>query len=470
MLQRNALASFALNEKTYWYYLIALMVLAALLRFWNLGGIPGLVFDEVYFSKYAHNFLTGTEYFDTHPPLSKYLIAIGIWLHNHLPWNGDPSLYEVEITELSAWSWRWLNAVAGVVVVAVVARLAWYLFPSLSLSLVLAFFVATDGGFLVESRFGLNNIYLVGFGACGLMFLAKHFREAQAPRAWTLILAGLFLGLSYSIKWNGLGFSLAAWMLVFPLVLLLWLNRIWAHPLLQLNAHFPKHPVLPYPLWIYLLCLVAIPALVYCVLWQPHLWVYEKFGFFDMQKQIFGYHSGPVGIDEHPYCSTWNQWPFILRPVGYYFFSEKGGPNPYFVDVHHFGNPVLFWLAALAMAAITVHLLINALLWYRYGTRSSGLLYQALVVAGFAANWLPWTLVTRCLYQYHFMAASLFAFMALAWYVALSLRAPRWYWRLPGIAALLLIAAGVVYWLPIQLGIPISPESFYNRMWLRSWI
>ena len=32
------------------------------------------------------------------------------------------------------------------------------------------------------------------------------------------------------------------------------------------------------------------------------------------------------------------------------------------------------------------------------------------------------------------------------------------------------IAGGFIYWLPIQLGIPISAEGFYDRMWFTRWI
>ena len=37
-----------------------------------------------------------------------------------------------------------------------------------------------------------------------------------------------------------------------------------------------------------------------------------------------------------------------------------------------------------------------------------------------------------------------------------------------GVLALVIISS--IYWLPIQLGIPISSESFYSRMWFSSWI
>jgi dolichyl-phosphate-mannose--protein O-mannosyl transferase len=37
-----------------------------------------LVFDEVYYAKFAKDYLTKTPFFNPHPPLSQYIIAIGI--------------------------------------------------------------------------------------------------------------------------------------------------------------------------------------------------------------------------------------------------------------------------------------------------------------------------------------------------------------------------------------------------------
>ena len=48
------------------------------LRFWKLERFNTLVFDEVYYAKFANDYLTKTPFFNAHPPLSQYIIAIGI--------------------------------------------------------------------------------------------------------------------------------------------------------------------------------------------------------------------------------------------------------------------------------------------------------------------------------------------------------------------------------------------------------
>jgi dolichyl-phosphate-mannose--protein O-mannosyl transferase len=39
-----------------------------------------------------------------------------------------------------------------------------------------------------------------------------------------------------------------------------------------------------------------------------------------------------------------------------------------------------------------------------------------------------------------------------------------------GVTALFLILLGFVFWMPIFLGLPLSPEAWQSRMWLPSWI
>ena len=57
------------NQPVYGVMAIALVAFAT--RFWNLGGTADIVFDEVYYPKFAQNYLLGQPLFDAHPPLAK---------------------------------------------------------------------------------------------------------------------------------------------------------------------------------------------------------------------------------------------------------------------------------------------------------------------------------------------------------------------------------------------------------------
>lgn len=535
-----------MSKKTYWVILAFIGVVAAVLRLWHLGELQQLVFDEVYFSKYGHNYLTGTTFFDVHPPLSKYFIGMGIWIHNHLPWINDPAYDHAELTQLSAWSWRWLNAVTGTALCFVVARMSLYLHPSRALSLIIAALIATEGTFIVESRFGLNNVYIVLFGAFAILYFAKAFQQPAKYRI-NLILCGTFLGCALSVKWNGLGYALAIWGLLIAPIAIRYINNFATDPSLDMRTHERSSLFTGAKVWEYPLYLLILPLILYFIIWQPHLSMFNDYDFVEMQKQILGYHSNSVTADQHPYCSRWYSWPLNLRPIGYYFNAGDPAPDAaspsyifsiafwfwfgllsaialvpvwlqkacewrstkifpkillvpfaavtgifiaglifrggwsitdevtnasiqHFADIHLFANPILFWLAAVAMAAMMVVWIVNLMRWFRSGKIPEGLLFQSIVVFCFCANWLPWTIVTRCLFQYHFMPASLLSLCALAWFIYKGFSANNQLIKSATALVSAAIAAGFIYWLPFQLGFTLSPNSFYARMWLQSWI
>lgn len=460
-----------MTKKAYFITLSIIILIAAALRFWNIGGLQQLVFDEVFFPKYGHNYLTSTYYFDVHPPLSKYLIGVGIWLYNIMPWVSDPAYNTVNIEQLNAVSWRWMNAVIGTAVCFVGARLSLYLHPSRLLSLLIAAFLATDGTLLIESRFGLNNIYIVFFGLCAVLFLARAYHGNTHRKS--LILCGVFLGLSLSVKWNGLGYSLLAWTILIAPPLLLLISRLFKQkPAVDFEHHSKNTLLSSIPLWELGLYLFVIPFVVYFIVWQPHLMMFDKHNFIEMQKQILGFHSNSA-TDDHPYCSKWYQWPLQIRPMGYYFTTftnNEDSTKQIFIDQHFLGNPILFWFSFAAVIALAINLKIKCISWYKTKDIPEGLLFQSVVVIGFFGNWLPWVIVSRCTFQYLYMPASVFSFMATAWYIYKGFNAKSLWIRRITWVAIACIVCGFLYWLPVQIGIPISRDGFYSRMWLNSWI
>jgi dolichyl-phosphate-mannose--protein O-mannosyl transferase len=68
------------------------------------------------------------------------------------------------------------------------------------------------------------------------------------------------------------------------------------------------------------------------------------------------------------------------------------------------------------------------------------------------------------------MPSVAFGFFACAFGLDYALSHPQRCWRLAGVAALAAIVAAFIFWLPLALGLPISNEGFYSRMWFNSWI
>ncbi|WP_448534035.1 phospholipid carrier-dependent glycosyltransferase [Parathermosynechococcus lividus] len=402
-------------------------------RLWGLGRFNTLVFDEVYFARFARNYLAGEPFFDAHPPFGKYLIALGIWLAGGF----------------QPWGYRWLNAVVGSLIPVAVALLAYLITRRQRVGLMAGTFVALDGFFLVESRYALINVYLVFLGVVAQVVWL--WGQRWKARRWLALMGtGVALGACVAVKWSGLGFLLGLW--------LVWGVQRWWMPQRQ-QCYTAMEMVLILPLVVFT---------VYSLLWLPHLAFHPHSNLWQVHVEMFNYHRS-VASTAHPYCAPWWSWPLLLRPLSYFFqrvqtLSEAvpviGPPLPmadtaWVYVVHAMFNPPLLWLSTLAMLAIIP-----------LAKRSP---VGQFLLLNYAANFLPWVLVGRCLFLYHYLPAALYSFIALAVIWDWAWRSPPW-GRALSVVVLLLIVSGFLYWLPVYWGLPLTPQQFFQRMWWRSWV
>ncbi|MEC4893610.1 MAG: phospholipid carrier-dependent glycosyltransferase [Oscillatoria sp. PMC 1051.18] len=490
--------------------LVGIWVISLILRFWGLERFNTLVFDEVYYAKFANKYLIGEDFFNAHPPLSQYIIAIGIWIGSHLPF-GQDRINGFTGSLRSTFSYRWLNAFIGSFLPLIVAAIAYQLTSRRSYSLIAAIFATVDGLFLVESRYALNNIYLVGFGLLGQLFLLLALKKPPYQRRNQLAIAGIFFGASAAIKWNGLGFLLGVYLIwLIPGIIAAiasirfdnifsyheqvsstrkknflkkWQRRVKSFSKSHLSSTAIAN-LTQLNFWQMILCLGIIPALSYSISWIPHLLMVPKPGFWEMQQEILTFHQNVGGIYAHPYCSRWYSWIFMQHPVAYFYHTARNttetvpqypplptGTGTVIYDVHAMGNPILWWLSSIAIFLLLL-LFIFWLFWRGLGKISlTTTTWIALyLVCNYAANLLPWMKVSRCTFIYHYMSASVFAQLALAWIVERWISSEKLFYRRAGIAVVLSIILAFWFWLPIYLGLPLSEQGFQMRMWFSSWI
>ncbi len=502
------------GRSTIWFWVGVLMLwlLSLTLRFWGLGRFNTLVFDEVYYVKFAHNYLTQTPFFDGHPPLSKYLIAFGIWVGNHIPIGLD-AVNNKAGADYTTWSYRWLNALTGSLIPLVMVGIGYQLTHRYRYAFLAGLFAGLDGLLLVESRYALNNVYLLLFGLMGLWFLliALNCLPPLKRSVW-LVLSGIFFGASASIKWNGLWFLLGAIGLWCTAWVLHWLQRLrlnhGENAAINANLVRPDAAHWQSPLqrltrllwWQMSLYLVIVPAVFYRLIWIPHLKINSKDTFWGLQQQILSYHEHVGnGPSVHPYCSAWYSWLLMQRPVAYFYqVTHRGDPlptgdshlaptaNTVIYDVHAIGNPILWWLSTIAIVLAAVTLIHYGATWWsqartmepmtnpnepKIDNLSSNDRWLLLfLVVNYAANLLPWIPVTRCAFLYHYMGASVFAMMALAWLVDRWLNSYQPLLKTAGFGTLSMVALAFIFWMPIYLGLPLSSIGFQLRMWFPSWL
>lgn len=488
-----------LSRHWFKFGIIAIFLISLGLRFWGLSRFNVLVFDEVYYVKFANNYLTHTPFFDGHPPLSKYLIAIGIWLGEQFPWVQELPKNELAGSPLSTWSYRWLNALTGSFLPLIVMGLAYQLSYRRSFSLIAGILTAADGLLLVESRYALNNIYLLLFGLLGQWFFLlalepppdQQNQRILKSQVWAL-LSGLCFGAATSIKWNGLWFLAG----IYVLWIVAWVVRGLTHP-----HSGPYRPEFSPTLGLQRLTqfnavtfgfyLGVIPLLTYFLVWLPHLQLNPTPGLLEVQAEILSYHQRVGGNDPsvHPYCSPWYTWPWMLRPVAY-FYEAVTNPSTQQVDTVYFvnaiGNPILWWSSTIAVITL-VGLLVQQIPTLAIPARqthsepdsfskpaqqpSGGLWVPLYLLTNYVANFLPWTRVTRCSFLYHYMGSAIFATLILAWFLDQGWHNQEFPWqRQLSLWLLGLILIAFVFWMPIYLGLPMTPTEMQLRQWLRSWV
>lgn len=446
-----------------------LWIFALLLRFWGLDRFDTLVFDEVYFANFGQNYLTQTPFFDAHPPLGKYLIAVGIKLHGFRPWG-----------------YRWMNALIGSFIPLIIAGIAYRLSHRPRFALIAGSFAVLDGLLLVESRYALINIYLLFFGLL-LHYCFLSALESRHRWQW-LTLAALCIGATASVKWNGLGLVLGLYLLWAVCRALAQLERLPLWPQAVRLSRLSPLVMAGYMGSIALIC--------YGLLWIPHLRQNPDYHFWQLHFEMLAYHqrvgSGP---DVHPYCAPWYTWPLMQRSLSYFYQRATSpaarvpiyGPSlpeentPWIFDVHGMGNPPLWWASTLSIL-----LLFSQLLYWGYrrvrtalnieaGTKAPSepaeakLWVPLYLCINYAANLLPWILVSRCTFIYHYMPAATFSSLAAAWVTDEWLTHPRRTQRILAMTLLSLAIFGFVFWLPIYLGLPLQQADWNLRLRLHPW-
>ena len=472
------------NYKTLYIGLL-ILIGSFTLRFLHLGDIPGSTFDEVFYPRYGFDYLTGETFFYSHPPFGNYIYAAAIWIYLQLPWIDIASIDSLTFEQIPPLSYRWVNAVFGSLLCLLGYFVAHAIWKNKNFALIVCFFIALDGSLLVDSRFALPNVFIVFFGLSALLCAVKSQSSDGNARYW-LFSCGIFLGLTASIKWNGLGYLLV---ILSFFVALYGIQKIDAHEL-----RFTKHQtnrlrtqktfnniqekisvINAVPQWEYLMYFLVLPVLVYVVISIPDLRFNTEYGFLEKHQQMLGYHQIMVEENEHPYCSKWYSWPFMIRPIGYFFSSSDaidafGNKITLFKDVHLFPNPFLYWFSAIAILTMGVQWLKLFWQWINQGTVSYKFYLFMFLLLGYFANLLPWALVSRCVFLYQYQPASVFAFLALAWYLAQLLKSESLKYKMLSWGILTIIVISFLYWLPFQLGITLESDAFYARMWFQSWI
>lgn len=498
-------------------------MLAAALRVPGLARPHELIFDETYYAKDAYAllqagyelswpeeadeaFLAGAPApedeasFVVHPPLGKWLIALGIRA----------------VGADSAVGWRIASVVAGVLSVLLVALIAQRMFRSVFLGGVAGVLLAVEGHHLVMSRAALLDIFLAlfvlaAFGALladrwqGRRRLAELLAHApedgggeggragsrRGPlllwRPWRLA-AAVLLGCATSVKLSALAF-----VAVFGVLVVLWdLQARRAAGLRGWSGAGLRDGLLA------VVTVLPLAAVTYVITWTGWLVTSGGWGrtwhlthpaeglgqlvpgplrsLWHYHVSILEFHEGLS--DGHDYASSPWTWPFMGRPVSMHYESIEAGSSgcgeaACSQAVLDLANPVIWWGGLVALLVV-VALWLGRRDW-RHGAILSGVL----------AGWAVWLFFpARTMFFFYTVAYEPFLILALVAVAALVMRrgAARAGGRRPGragssqraaalvLAFVLLATAASIFFHPLWTAELIPTDQWRWRMWLESWV
>jgi dolichyl-phosphate-mannose--protein O-mannosyl transferase len=429
-----------------WTLALSLTLIAFIQRVWGLGYPKGFIFDEVYYAKNAYSLShhgveidlqKHTAEFVVHPPVGKWLIAIGIKLFGY-----------------NEFGWRISAAVIGSLSITLIYFTAKKLFNTEFLSIAAAFLIMVDGLHLVHSRVALLDIFLMFFIQIALLAILY-------GKYW---ITGFALGLACATKWSGLYFTVAMALLVLAID---WLRHRYfgeEQPNLEVIAEdIPKR----------FLQFIGVPLVTYIATWTG--WFITKTGWdrnysTNIFKSLWHYHYEILNFHEnlteiHPYMANPWSWLIMGRPTSFYYQTPNGcGASKCSQEVLALGTPFLYWSIAIALLIVIGY-------WLVKREFVAGVLLT--VVAG---GYLPWFLIQkRTMFTFYVISFEPFLILLLVYLLYLYLNGAKDEAALKNRKSIALCIGAIylvnfLYFLPLYYGTNISYNSWLDHMWLNSWI
>ena len=400
----------------------------------------GTYFDEIYHPRTALEMIEEIwPYEITHPPLGKAIISIGIRLFGMTPFG-----------------WRFMGVLFGVLMLPILYVFIKKMSGDTAVAACGTVVFAFDFMHYVQTRLATIDTYAVFFTLMMYLFMYFWLTEPEGKRRllW-LGLAGLGFGLGAASKWvcfyagAGLGVLWAVY----------WIIRFVREKKAALEAFAVN------VLWC-LLFFVVVPAVIYYVSY----WSYApsqgvdgplrlfKRGYLDIvlgnQTYMYNYHAGLEAT--HPYSSKWYQWVLDIRPILYYLesFSEENARSSFAA----FSNPLVAWGGILSM---------GGMVWLAVRDRDEKAIF---ILIGYLANLLPWVLVSRLTFAYHYFPCTVFLALAIAHIFAdLRRRDIRWKTSIVSFTAVCVVLFVMFY--PVLSGVKVNMtyQKYFLKWFSDTW-
>jgi len=420
-----------------------------------------MYFDEVYFARSAEEFANHQIPLErTHPPLGKLVQTLGVLAFGATPFG-----------------WRIIGVIFGTLMVPLMFLLGKKLFGSWIGGFSAAFLFSFDFMHFTMARIGTVDTYVVFFSLLTqlffLVYFAKVLKEGWKTSVVPLALAAICAALAFSTKW----FSLFGVLGMLAMLVVLRLREVkdLKGTLSNKYVAFFNHPFL------LLLGFVGVFVAIYFATYIPEMMMGSSpKTIIELQNAMFSFHGGSVTDSS---AAPWWSWPFMFRLDGVSvprWFDITYLPNNTFSTITVFGNPAVWWVGFVAMIALLVEathlegILSNLKSRLSKSTTPPGSIRGkgwdvAAIFIGvvFLFSWLPYVLIGRATYIYHFYLSVPLLCLATAYFI-------NRYWHKPigKIAAITIFATTIALFIvfyPVISGAPASGEYIHQLKWFTSW-
>lgn len=310
-------------------------------------------FDEIYFARTAYEYTQGMETYEwTHPPLGKLIQAIPIYISNYL----------------SPFNYRLMGNISGILMIAVMYIYAKELFKKRKYAIFASLLMVFDTFHFAQTRMGTVDSHLILFILLASYFMVKYTKN---NKTFSLLLSGIFFGLSVSVKWTGLygGIALA----------IIFFTHLVKNKKINIK-NFLKGT----------LFFVVIPLFIYSSLYLifpnnklNHTTNFENI--INQQKDMYNYHSKLNAT--HYFSSKWYTWPISYKPVWYH---QEILNNDTKETISGIGNIVIWWMGIIGFLYSLIKLI-------RKKDKQS-----FIIVVSMLSLWLPYAFIGRVMFLYHY--------------------------------------------------------------------
>ena len=355
------------------------------------GYMNSMYFDEIYHGRTAYEHIHNIEPYEiSHPPLGKLIITIGIQLFGMTPFG-----------------WRFMGATFGWVMLVVLYIFLKNMFGKTVVATCGSCLFLFDFMRFTQTRIATIDTYGVFFIMLAYFFMYRYITQPPETRFGKTVVPLMLSGLSF-----GVGCA-CKWIVIYAgagLALLYVIHQVLRWRFYRDSDRYGYAKYLIATLAVSVAFFVAVPAVIYCLSYIPYglargmtvsggmLTDPRYYGIIlDNQKYMFSYHAGLEAT--HPYSSTWWEWLLDLKPILYFRNYPGDGRKSLFAA---FGNPVVWWGGLLAMVAMAVRAV-----KYRDGR-------ALFILIGYLAQLIPWVIISRIVFIYHYFPCVLFMVMALS--------------------------------------------------------